>query len=295
MPAPSNAAPTASNCVIGNHMPSRSQIIRAKHQILLDDRVRMHAYRAAINATVRPGDIVADLGCGLGALSLMACDAGAARVHAIEVEPTTLALAQQTLAASPHRDKIQLHAGLAQTLKAPEQVDVIISETFGSFGLDENTLPLLRAAKSRWLKPCGRMIPAGLTLHLAPVAFRTHSRSLQHRPEALPQSTWLGVPVDSPSLDFTAARRNDWQWRALLDCNRAGTLAGFGVWFTAQLAPNITLATGPDQPATHWQQGFLPIETPLPVQASTQIDLRLRIGPDSAQLETIIEYGFDLR
>lgn len=276
-------------------MASRTSIIQSKHQILLDDTVRMEAYRTAIAATVRPGDVVADLGCGLGALSLMACEAGAARVHAIEVEPATLALARQTVARSPHRKRIQWHAGLAQTMKVPERVDVIISETFGSFGLDENTLPLLRAACKRWLKADGRMIPQKLILHAAPLMFRSRMRDTQHRPETLPLRTCLGPAIDSPVIDFATADTDLFDWSATLHCTRPGELTGFGLWFTTQLTPDIAFTTAPDAPPTHWRQGFLPIEPYQLVRKNTQIDLQLRIGPDATQLETVIEYAFDLR
>ena len=51
---------------------------------MLNDRARTDAFIRAIEATVRPGDVVVDLGTGTGVLALAAARAGARRVYAIE-------------------------------------------------------------------------------------------------------------------------------------------------------------------------------------------------------------------
>lgn len=53
---------------------------------MIADSGRVNAYAEAIAAAVRPGDVVADIGCGAGLFSLLACRAGARRVFAIEAD-----------------------------------------------------------------------------------------------------------------------------------------------------------------------------------------------------------------
>ena len=51
---------------------------------LLEDRRRTESFLAGVKAVVRPGDVVLDLGTGIGLLAIAAAQAGASRVYALE-------------------------------------------------------------------------------------------------------------------------------------------------------------------------------------------------------------------
>src|SRR5437667_9667032 len=96
------------------------------HQWCISDPVAMSAYREAIQKTVRPGDVVLDLGAGTGILSYFACEAGAGKVYA--VEPTgIIALIPQLAADNGFADRLILMKAESFDVELPEKVDVMVA------------------------------------------------------------------------------------------------------------------------------------------------------------------------
>ena len=135
---------------------------------MMADRVRMGAYQKAISKTVKEGDVVLDLGCGLGILSFLALRAGAKKVYAVE-KTDSINLAKEVAKRNKIDDRIIFIEGVSMDITLPEKVDVIVSETLGSFAVEENTLDFTIDARKRFLKENGRMIPEALKLYLVPV------------------------------------------------------------------------------------------------------------------------------
>ena len=80
------------------------------------------------------------------------------------VERTSIAvLAEQLAAANEVADIVTVIHGEVMDIELPEQVDVIVSEWLGGFGIDEGMLAPVIAARDRWLKPGGVMIPHSVT------------------------------------------------------------------------------------------------------------------------------------
>lgn len=56
-------------------------LIVDEHRHYLDDRVRLTAFRQAVQELIKPDSIIVDLESGTGILGILACQAGAARVY----------------------------------------------------------------------------------------------------------------------------------------------------------------------------------------------------------------------
>ncbi|MFD0534614.1 50S ribosomal protein L11 methyltransferase [Actinomadura luteofluorescens] len=63
------------------------------HQAMLADRPRLEAYERALEDAIPPGGVVADVGAGTLALSLLALRCGAEHVYAVEADPETAQVA----------------------------------------------------------------------------------------------------------------------------------------------------------------------------------------------------------
>lgn len=266
------------------------------HHTMLADRPRTEAYRRAIHEAVRPGDVVSDLGTGSGVMALFACQAGAARVYAVE-EGDVIGLARQIALHNGFADRIVFIQGRSDRIEIPERCDVITSEFFSNFALEEGLLPTLLDARERFLKPGGHIIPAAVRLLCAPMTvhdagalacfwdggdygidfapFIEMARNHRYFREIDP-SERLADALVAAEIDFHETNVVEIDVRMRFSTKRDGTLFGFGGWFECDLSPSVTLSTGPDAPSTHWSPIFFPVDTPVDLGKGTIVEFELR-------------------
>ena len=285
-----------------------------KHGILLRDKVRMNAYAEAIKKAVKRDDIVIDIGCGSGILSFLALKAGAKHVHAIEVEPNTLELARHLAKRNGLEKKITFHKGLSTNIKSLPKADLVISELFGSIGLNENLLAVVIDAKKRFLKPEGRLLPECIKCFVAPCEnkwWANFSKELGNvcgfnlfdledvdmgTPVVdIAESELLAAPVEFCSIDLYKVSKPFAFANVKFKIERAGVLNSFAAWFETDLFGGVTFDTAPSSPSTHWKQCLLPLAQPEKVQAQTRLNFSIEISPDRSGLNSSIGYGYELR
>jgi predicted RNA methylase len=128
----------------------------------LKDEVRTTAFRDAIRAVVRPGDVVVDVGAGTGILSFFAAEAGAAEVHAVEIDPVSAAALRRSIELNPHvADRVRVVEGDAAAADLPHGVDVVLAEIIETGLLDEQQVPVLNALRRRGvITAATRLLPA---------------------------------------------------------------------------------------------------------------------------------------
>jgi predicted RNA methylase len=100
------------------------------------DSERNEAYRRGIEATVEEDDLVVDIGTGSGLLALMAANAGAQHVFAIEGDPSLERAARKVIAANGKAETVTVVGRHSTQVKigfgsdVPTGADVIVTEIF---------------------------------------------------------------------------------------------------------------------------------------------------------------------
>lgn len=134
----------------------------------LIDEKRTLAYGKAISATVRPGDVVVDMGTGSGVLAMLAARAGAKTVYAVEIDQSNIATLGAVFRANGLEDRIVLIHGDVCKIDLPEKVDVIIGEMIATALIEELQVPamnnMLRFAKRG--KKATRVLLSGYRTYL---------------------------------------------------------------------------------------------------------------------------------
>src|SRR5262249_35906114 len=95
------------------------------YQMLIKRRQRVRAFQSALRSCVRSGDVVEEIGTGLGTYSFFAAQAGARRVYAIEKE-RVIQVALELAARNGLEDKITFLRGDSTEIVLPEKADVLV-------------------------------------------------------------------------------------------------------------------------------------------------------------------------
>jgi protein arginine N-methyltransferase 1 len=269
------------------------------HRTLLADRVRNAAFHAALARVIVPGETtVADIGAGTGFLGFLAAKLGAKRVDLYETADVA-DVARKLLRHNrlPNCRIAEVHS---TEVAEPERVDVVVCETLGNYPFEENIIATLNDARARYLKPGGVTIPRGVEQFVAPVVGERYWRELSAWDEVgygldfapakamslnniyvrwFEPGDLLDAGASARAWDKVAfdkrnktTRAGEVSWRM----RRPATIHGLALWWSAELAAGIELATGPLAPRTHWEQLYLPALAPIQVQAGQTLAARLR-------------------
>jgi type I protein arginine methyltransferase len=271
---------------------------------MIADEGRSQAYAEALRRHVRPGSVVADLGCGTGFFSLLACKLGARRVYAVESAPVA-EVAREAARINGLGDRIVVLQGDAGRIELPERVDILLSDLRGILPLFGKNLVTLRRARESWLAPAGVMIPNCDRLHVAVVGlparwtrlnapwqdqrwgldltccqryatnawYRVHAESTDLLTEPLEWAILNYAEFESPHLRGTAR----------LTCRRGGPAHGFLLWFDSTLAPDTGFSTAPGLGRPIYGQGFFPWPQEQLLNENDQVSVDLRadlVGED---------------
>lgn len=270
-----------------------------EHREYLQDSSRLAAFRAAIRERVRPGDVIVDLGAGTGVLGLLACEAGAARVYAIE-STGMIEVARSIARANGFGERIVHLHGMSNHVALPEPADGIVCDQIGRFGFDGGVLEFVADAR-RFLKPGAWTVPDSIELQVAPVeepdvrgridfwdrpvsgldfsATRTWAANTGY-PKHLDQTQLLGPAASVCRLDLSVAGPGPLVMQTTLGIERAGTFDGIGGWFAAKLTPGVALTNAPGaRERINRRNLVLPVSPGITVEPGDSVELKLQIMP----------------
>ena len=269
-----------------------------EHRSYLADRSRVDALRRAIHAIVRPGDVVLDLGCGTGLLGLIACEAGASRVYAVD-DGGMIEIARAIARASAFASRITHLPGHSTNITLPERAGVLVFDQIGRFGFEAGLLDLALDARRRLLQPGARMMPGPVTLHLALASSREIRSRIDFwgtKPGGIDASAArltaenTGYPIEphdaslhSASAALMTLSPSSWheeplEARVTLHASSAARIDGLAGWFVAELAPGITMTNAPgDANRIDRRVAFLPFDRPIDLVAGDALDVSVRL------------------
>jgi protein arginine N-methyltransferase 1 len=279
----------------GSHSP-----VLDYHLSMLQDTARMDSFRRAIHASVRPGDVVVDIGCGTGILSFMACEAGAGKVYAVE-GGAVIEVARELAVDNGFDDRIEFLDGWSIDVGIPEPANVLISETLGNAGLDEGIVAWTVDARRRLLHPDAVLVPQRLRTWVAAAeSFDDHALVSDWRALELPydytsarrraaRTLWfadlapgnlLGQPELAADVDLRFAVAETITSAGRLRVDRDGILHGLACWFDSLLSAGVTVDNTPPRVGSSWSHGFLPLAEPMAVVAGDELAWALSVSAD---------------
>jgi protein arginine N-methyltransferase 1 len=277
------------------------------HLQMLADKARVAAFGRAIAATVKPGDVVVDIGTGTGILAFFAVQAGARRVYALEWGPI-LDVARRTARENGYDDRIRFVSGHSMEADLPERVDILVTEIVGCLAFDEGITAVVEDARRRFLKPNGKIIPQRLALKALPLGFlQRHPFEFLHYDffdlnfghlRNLAANTAFGLKrYDLEHVRFLAACQ-DVMEIDLRDCTAVtyplsvstrfevstdGLFHGVVVFPEVVLTEEIgiRLLEGETLVPTHWEFTFFPNRKPLQLRVGDRLCFTLTVTADN--------------
>lgn len=262
---------------------------------MIADGARASAYAAALRACVRPGDRVLEVGTGFGFFAIVAAQAGAAHVDAVDTNPA-IRLGPRVAAANGCADRITFHHSDVSRVTLREPADVLLIDVRGPTPFGSRALETVIRTRDRLLTPHGRIIARADRVLVAPartpevVRREVHAA---HGREGIDLAPVERVVFDTPvrctisgdDLLTDAATWTMLDYRTIDSTGASGTVEwllerdvtvdGLAVWFEADLAQGIQFSTRPGGTVAAYKQMFIPFRSPVAIGAGDRLHVDL--------------------
>ncbi len=235
----------------------------SSHQRLLEDKIRLAAFKKAIYEVVKPGDVVMDIGAGTGVLTRFALEAGASMVYAIEENSDILEIARENPTIKRNKEKVHmipLNSKEVPTSYVKSLPDVIISETLGSLAFNEGILSNIHDAK-RFFKPTTVVIPETIRLMLSPCRY---VGAIEEKAFFLYENKNEIILSDQTYCILEVKLNSSFPLNFHSTTNLTFSINAFDwlcLWFEADLSKKQGITTSSNNRKTSWGQGLINIST----------------------------------
>jgi len=279
------------------------------------DETRNKVYRRALKDIVTPDSVVLDLGAGLGPFGLIAAKLGAHKVYLVEPQHI-IHTVKNIVKQNNLQDVIECIQGTAENVKLPEKVDIITSCFTGNFLLSEDLLPSLYAARDKFLKADGVLLPDSGSMYAVPISipkifarrvesyskphlgidysyYRQHAANNGGKLRNVKPANYLAKPQHIQTLDFYTEKTARCDHALEFKASRNAKCHGFLGWFNITLGKH-KLSTAPDAPPVHWSPLWYPVDPPLVVKKNDIINLKVK-KPEKKPWSWIMQVGAEKR
>jgi protein arginine N-methyltransferase 6 len=257
--------------------------------------------------------------------------AGAKKVYAVEAS-SMAEQARLVITANSMQDKIIVIQEKVENVTLPEQVDIIVSEWMGYMLLYESMLTSVLAARDKFLKPGGVMLPESAQLFIALFSdsecydesvefwdsvkerykvdmsvlkpYSIECLTKRVHVESVDGEHVMSRPAEICNLKLNSVNSSQLEHVTnsfSMECFGDTSLHGFVTWFNVSFPDDSALSTSPYHPSTHWQQSVIYFDKPLNVKLGDNIKGNITITPNRNYqrfLNVVVSYshnGSELR
>jgi type I protein arginine methyltransferase len=269
---------------------------------LISDRVRTGSYAEALRQIVKPGSVVLDIGTGPGIFAILACQLGASRVFALEMQEI-IQVARENAAVNfcadgtACTDRIEFIEDFSTNVTLSTQVDVIISDLHGAVSLYGRHIPSIADARRRFLRSGGVLIPRQETLwgavvetpdsygrlvkpwerNILNISLDPARRLAVHNVQQLHprREELMTAPQLWTTLNYSTIEDPDVNGELSWTVEKDGTGHGIVIWFDSDLAEGVTFSNAPGMPSTIYGSLFFPWTHPVQLAKGETVRVQL--------------------
>jgi len=267
---------------------------------MIGDHIRTKSFQRALKIANISEKVILDAGCGLGILGFLALQFKAKKIIAADAS-NSINLAKKIAKINKFNNKIKFIQCNLKNLYLSSKVDVILHETIGNFLFDEDTVDIISNLRKNVLKQSGLIIPSSVKWYFAPVHIDTFGiyppasfwsdkpynidfspvlKYESEKPHVIllhDNYRFLSKPTLGHTLNYTTVSSRPTYLNVCFKTVKSDYLTGVISYFSIKLYKNIQILTSPEQPLTHWGQGFFPLVKPFFIKKNSYLKFSLKM------------------